>query len=593
MDLFQVADYYVNKIVNTDSKKISDHAISNNQPHIKVLLLDEDTVETISMCTTQSTLLENQIYLVDKLENQTNRDFMRQLRCLCYVKPTEGTVDYLCEELHNPKYGEYQLFFNNTVSKQQLERLASSDDLEVVTLVQELFQDYLIVNADLFSLDISSEKMFTENNVWNFNILQDVTNSLISLLLSLKIKPIVYYQNTSNNNRILKLAQNVSSEINKYDKKLFDFPTQDSAPILLILDRSIDPLTPLLQPWTYQSMIHEYIGIRRNVVNLADKVADLSDKELSKVVLSSKQDLFFKESMYLNFGDLGDKVKNYLTDYKEKTKSNKNIQTINDIKEFIAKFPEFKKLSSNVAKHMTIVGELDTQLKKNQIWSISELEQNVSVHSDENEDYQTILGLFKDPQIANFYKLKLALIYCLRFEDKIQDVTNSLSGILPPDDINFIYRFIKYFKKNNSGGTLGGESNKNDDLLSGLAKKFNHTLHTKQADNVYMQHDPELLNILVELSQNKPLDPSKFSKVGGNPSSSSTNILPQDIVIFIVGGVTLEEARIIHEFNNSAKNANMRVILGGTIIHNTKSFIKECKHMLSPNNPSTQLTDLL
>ena len=35
----------------------------------------------------------------------------------------------------------------------------------------------------------------------------------------------------------------------------------DSAALLLILDRTDDPLTPLLNQWTYQAMVHELIGL--------------------------------------------------------------------------------------------------------------------------------------------------------------------------------------------------------------------------------------------------------------------------------------------------------------------------------------------
>ena len=33
-----------------------------------------------------------------------------------------------------------------------------------------------------------------------------------------------------------------------------------------VIDRNDDPITPLLNQWTYQAMIHELIGIRNNKV---------------------------------------------------------------------------------------------------------------------------------------------------------------------------------------------------------------------------------------------------------------------------------------------------------------------------------------
>lgn len=36
------------------------------------------------------------------------------------------------------------------------------------------------------------------------------------------------------------------------EKPLFDFRRSDSGPLLLVLDRRDDPVTPLLNQWTYQ-----------------------------------------------------------------------------------------------------------------------------------------------------------------------------------------------------------------------------------------------------------------------------------------------------------------------------------------------------
>ncbi len=43
----------------------------------------------------------------------------------------------------------------------------------------------------------------------------------------------------------------------------------DTPPILLILDRRNDPVTPLLSQWTYQALVHEMIGIQNGRVDLS------------------------------------------------------------------------------------------------------------------------------------------------------------------------------------------------------------------------------------------------------------------------------------------------------------------------------------
>lgn len=45
----------------------------------------------------------------------------------------------------------------------------------------------------------------------------------------------------------------------------------------------------------------------------------------------------------------------------------------------------------------------------------------------------------------------------------------------------------------------------------------------------------------------------------------------QEVIVFIIGGVTYEEAFAVHTLNQ----AGYKVILGGTTVHNSDSFINE------------------
>jgi 6-phosphogluconate dehydrogenase len=45
------------------------------------------------------------------------------------------------------------------------------------------------------------------------------------------------------------------------------------------------------------------------------------------------------------------------------------------------------------------------------------------------------------------------------------------------------------------------------------------------------------------------------------------------VIVFIIGGATFEEATKVAEFN--INNPSLRVILGGSCVHNSTSFLKE------------------
>lgn len=375
MDISQAVAGYISKIVMSSG--------TNTSAKMKILLLDRETVPIVSTAVTLSSLLNHEVYLIDRLENAT-RDKMRHLRCLCLARPSPETIQLLVDELREPKYGEYHLYFTNVVRKSSLERLAGADDHEVVKNVQEHFADYTVINPDLFSLSFTLPRWriwASSPDTWNPEALQRCAEGLIAVFLSLKKRPLVRFEKSSG------MAKKLASEVRymmSQEEQLFDFRQVDTPPILLILDRREDPITPLLTQWTYQAMVHHLLGIQNGRVDLSE-VPDIRS-ELREVVLSQDQDPFFKKNMFLNFGDLGGSIKEYVEQYQSKTKTNADIESISDMKRFIEEYPEFRRLSGNVSKHVTLVSELSRRVAAENLLEVSETEQSLACNDSHNSD---------------------------------------------------------------------------------------------------------------------------------------------------------------------------------------------------------------
>lgn len=117
------------------------------------------------------------------------------------------------------------------------------------------------------SLSLNQRIWSTSPDMWNQDSLQRTTEGVIALLLSLKKKPLIRYQKNSLLSK--KLATEMRYQMTQEDQ-LFEFRKTDTPPILLIIDRRDDPVTPLLTQWTYQAMVHEMLGIENGRVNMSD-----------------------------------------------------------------------------------------------------------------------------------------------------------------------------------------------------------------------------------------------------------------------------------------------------------------------------------
>ncbi|KAL8734489.1 MAG: hypothetical protein Q9166_001389 [cf. Caloplaca sp. 2 TL-2023] len=570
MDVVSAVSGYISKIA------LAGDAASGSSK-MKILLLDSETVSIVSTAITQSALLGHEVYLIDRLDNNA-REKMRHLRCLCFVRPSPDSVQNLIEEFREPRYGEYYIFFSNIVRKSSLERLAEADDNEVVKGVQEYFGDYIVINPDLFSFDLSFPRQRLWSNspdAWNPNALQRCTEGVIALLLSLKKKPLIRYE--KNSLMAKKLATEVRYQMTQ-EEQLFDFRKTDTPPILLLLDRRDDPITPLLTQWTYQAMVHEILGIFNGRVDLSD-VPDIRP-ELKEIVLSQDQDPFFKKNMYLNFGDLGGNIKDYVGQYQSKTQSTAAIESIADMKRFVEDYPEFRKLSGNVSKHVTLIGELSRRVSAHGLLDASELEQSLACNDSHANDLKNLQKLISSPQITPESKLRLVALYSLRYERHPSNSLPMLLGLLPaagnvpPRRVDLIAKLLAYHHSLQAPPPSGGFSElfESASIFSGARDRFRGL---QGVENVYTQHTPRLEATLQNLIKAR-LKEQQYPFVEGG---GSTRDKPQDIIVFMIGGTTYEEAKMIAQIN--ASSPGVRVVLGATTIHNSTTFLEEVEDAVS------------
>jgi vacuolar protein sorting-associated protein 45 len=280
-----------------------------------------------------------------------------------------------------------------------LESLADIDVLSRIRQVHEYYADYFAVSPSLFHADADLERAgrafgrksssYASREAFVYE--RDFATCL-SAMLALKKRPEVRYALGSEQAK--RLAHDlVATMRDEQDLFTFALPAGEAPPLLLILDRRDDVITPLLTQWTYQSMVHELLGIRHNRIVLkgddpnaqdnannpnaaapapaatsssdplasggASKSAEQKRLDaLRDVVLSVEQDDFFRRSAFVNFGELGLRIKRLVADFQASTRTATRLESIDDMRAFMDNYPQFRQQSGTVSKHVGVMGEI-------------------------------------------------------------------------------------------------------------------------------------------------------------------------------------------------------------------------------------------
>ncbi|KAH9997946.1 Sec1-like protein [Russula vinacea] len=502
MDVVKAVETYITKMVAVP-------------PAMKVLLLDSHTTPIV--------------YLTDRIDNN-KRERMAHMKCVCFLQNGEDSLGALEAELKEPKYGEYYLYFSNILTKTAIERLADADEYEAVREVQEYFADYAPLLPSLFSLNYtpsaSTPLYGTSPSTWDPKALDRHVQGLVAVMLSLKKKPVIRYEKMSSMAR--KLAVELQNRI-QAESQLFDFRLTQVPPLLLILDRRNDPVTPMLSQWTYQAMVHELLGIRNGRVDMS-RVPDIRP-ELSEITLTTSTDPFFQAHHLATFGDLGTALKSYVQSYQARSLAQQpsSINSITDMKRFVEEYPEFRKL-----------GELSRLVDQDKLLELGEVEQGLATRV--GADLRSVQAFITNNAVSPQNKLRLLILYALRYQKTQASniaslITLALQNGVRPEDARLVYAILN----------IAGADHRQDDLYSTeslLALGRSALKGLKGVENVYMQHTPHL---------------------------------PQDVIIFIIGGATYEEARTVALLNQeppSGSTGGARLLLGGTCVHNSMSFLE-------------------
>ncbi|PFH37271.1 Sec1 family protein [Besnoitia besnoiti] len=601
-------------------------AILERVPGAKVLLLDQETTGIVSTAVSQSDILQKEVFLVDRLDALPRGRF-EHLSGVCFLRPTNENLLLLLQLLHQQsrrqnsqsaggvpltedpsrhpdpvaRFKDIYLFFTSSVQQQPqlLRRLAKQDEADKIVQVEEFYVDLYALDRDVFTLNILAVAPLhvQDLSLWTpyeESLFQRMTDGLFSCVALLRTFPLVRFQSNSVVSKRLaaalqmRMAENAdlldkrpqgSGKAGSADASGGSSANGGSKLVLLIVDRREDPVTPLLNQWTYRAMLHELIGIQNNRVDM--RRIPGTNEDLLDIVMNPAQDKFFRENLDSNFGDLGLNVQKYVREYQSKTESSGQLESVEDMQRFVDAYPEIRKLAGNVSKHVTVIHALSKIVNDRKLLDVSSLEQEIACKEARSEHFSQVAEFVQNDRISNMDKLRLVLLVSLRYEGdpRIQELTDGLrrAGI-DEEEILLVSAMTQYAGRHVRSADLF--SNRN--FLAVARNTLQRGL--KGTSNVYTQHRSLLSSTVESLikgrlsNEHYPVSPPvEYGAAAAPHLLQPSREKPQTVVVFMVGGATFEEAR---DMRDLSKLTGCTVLLGGTTIHNSRSFLADLSQLI-------------
>ncbi|KAJ3416988.1 vacuolar sorting protein VPS33/slp1 [Chytridiales sp. JEL 0842] len=367
------------------------------------------------------------------------------MEAVYFVSATPEAVDLLVADYTSgkPPYLAAHIFFSSALPQTLAERIRSSPMQKYIRQLQEIPLDFIAYGSHSFSLDlpISLQAVMNATSLSLLNYqLDPVAKRLVAALATMGEYPHIRYYNptptqttilsTGNSSsslagRLAQLVQQGLDDLCRNDSSYppaLPFPTRS---ILMIVDRGIDPVAPLLHEFSYQAMLNDLVPM--------DLDGCKYTKEDGSSVVFDETDPVFLSQRFRHIADvmqtIAEEVKKFSSENKAAYFERNNMeggQDVSQLKETLAALPQYQEMKEKFALHTNMCQELISIYQDYDHEKIAKLEQDIatglsadgrSVTKLISKDVENILS---DRKISRADKLRLLMLHII-CQDGIPD----------------------------------------------------------------------------------------------------------------------------------------------------------------------------
>ncbi|KAM3241502.1 hypothetical protein ACQJBY_054421 [Aegilops geniculata] len=566
----------------------------------KVLIMDKFTVKIMSYSCKMADITEEGVSLVEDLYKR--RQPLPSLDAIYFIQPTKENVVMFLSDMsgRSPLYKKAYVFFSSPIQKDLVAQIKrDSSILPRIGALSEMNLEYFPIDSQEFPRV-------------HYRIAKTIDASTMTTLRDMVPT---------------KIAAGVWNYLSKYKTSIPEFPQTETCE-LLIVDRSVDQIAPIIHEWTYDAMCHDLLCMDGNkyVHEVSSKNGSASEK---KEVLLEDHDPVWLELRHSHIADASERLHDKMTRFVLKNKAAQLQQaraggelSTRDLQKMVQALPQYTDQIDKLSLHVEIAGKLNVIIREQCLRDVGQLEQDLVFGDAGTKElinfFRTQLGVSREN------KLRLLMIYAAinpeKFESDKGTKMMQLAGLSADDMIavNNMRCLCTDTKKSSGGGfTLKFDVQK---------KKHAHRKErtTEQSAWALSRFYPVLEELIEQLSKgelpkdeyNCMNDPSPSFHVVPTTTSTSARTSPahsmrsrrtggswarprgsddgyssdsvlkhassdfqkhgQRIFVFVIGGATRSELRAAHKLSSKLKR---EVILGSSSLDDPLQFITKLKMM--------------
>jgi syntaxin-binding protein 1 len=594
--------------------------------------MDDHATRIISSALTMYDIMERRVTIVEQLK--INRQAFPEMDVIYLCAPTMDAARKISadfESRHKAKYGNVHLFFLNAVGADVFGVIQSNSLLvSKVKTFKEISFDFLSVESSVFHLDLTNSLDMLYGVSADSTFPAMLGRKLVNLCVTLNEHPCIRYQGSSPFSRDIATSLHQGLLAYKRSNPAFwcygdDKHTDRERAQILILDRSFDPLSPLMHEYTYQAMVNDLLDVTDGVISY--KAMTNKGVEEEKQAILNENDEFWLELRHQHIAKVIEVIKDRMNDIIQNNsgaqlaKQKGGEMNITSMAAAIKQLPEYTQTMTKLGQHVSVAQQCMDAFSRQGLMNLSQIEQTISTGMDEEGKeikgqklFQLVSDALRAP-LSRDQKVRLLAVYFVAqrniagSEEFIRQAFQVAR--LNNSDQQIVTNFERILACSQAPAAGAGEEKKPggvfSSLFGGKAPKHAATPEGEYADTRHVcllkSHLEQLCEGNLALDKFPAMGPSvatgpkseaksvrkfaatsKFGKKDNVPFSGGR------VLVFIAGGAAYAELRTAYEIMQAQKK---EIVIGSTHLTSPENYLIDVASLHTASTTVSKREDLL